>query len=323
MDRGQLRKLLMQPARHGIEGGRQLLELIPALDLYRRRKVSLRNPPGALAQLLQRHHGLPDLIHAEQRHAQQRDHDHQAESIVKACQRRKHRASRFTQQHGPGRRRKLVPERDRPITCDIGILFISPFQQGRAASFALPDPLHLQRCRGGRAAEQDLRRWPEHTHGHLRRKRHAAGQVPQIVAVDLSHHGRGIGIGKPDQEQAPGSGVVGRRRQQRFFLAEQRPLRRRYGGNRLQFPEKDTRRAVSRNAGHTREPRCARKRLRRDVTRRCRGDRMVLSADREQFGFQEEEPLVDGHAHGLALLAHPALGLLGKLAGHVAEGHQA
>jgi len=50
---------------------------------------------------------------------------------------------------------------------------------------------------------------------------------------------------------------------------------------------------------------------------------MVLSADREQFGFQEEEPLVDGHAHGLALLAHPALGLLGELAGHVAEGHQA
>jgi hypothetical protein len=33
--------------------------------------------------------------------------------------------------------------------------------------------------------------------------------------------------------------------------------------------------------------------------------------------------LVDGHAHGLTLLPHPALSLLSELARHVAERHQA
>ena len=69
IDLGRGRESLELPvelARHRVEGGAQLLELVPASDRDPTAEIAMRDPLGAFLKLVQREQAAPDLAHAEQ-----------------------------------------------------------------------------------------------------------------------------------------------------------------------------------------------------------------------------------------------------------------
>ena len=181
---GQGVELSAQLGGHGVEGRRQLLELIPAGDSHPAGEIPLGNATGSLLQLFERKDAAANLAHAQQQHHEARHSHDDQEGVGELHHRLQHFVLGFGEHHFPWLGRKGFGHAgSRRWPTDT----IGGRKPGWASGIGWP-PLAGT---GSALAELKITWSASSEHGHPGgRGRHALIQrAPEILRTDLAHEG--------------------------------------------------------------------------------------------------------------------------------------
>ncbi|HEX6668619.1 MAG TPA: hypothetical protein VF061_03615 [Gemmatimonadales bacterium] len=116
-------ELAVELGGHGIEGGTQVLELVPATDLDPAAEVPARDPPGAFSQLGERYEAAPDPADA-QHHDECHGGEHDECQLLREAHDGAHdMGPRLPQGEVPGRRGEDFVQEDGPGRGHVGLDF--------------------------------------------------------------------------------------------------------------------------------------------------------------------------------------------------------